>query len=196
MASVWVRLTQYNDDFHPSGKRWVRWAVDHQCVLDDLAERVLPEAGRPVRSWPKSVRLECDTPKHAEDFPFPISHVWYIVSDRVRTTIEREAPGQVEFLPVEMRRRKQKLKLPPYWVMNVLNRLAVQDVQRSIAYNMKPPPVYKTFAISLSAVPEHIQLFLLEDAPVWSVMMRRRLVEALEAQHMTGLNYFETIDAP
>lgn len=196
MASEWVQLTQYTSDFHPNGKRWVRWAVDNKCALDDLARRVLSEAGKPVKSWPKSVRLECDPPKRAEDFPFPISHVWYVVSDRVKCVIEREAPGQVEFLPVEMRRRGQKLKLPPYWVMNVLNRLACQDIARSIAYDMKPPPVYKTYAISLSAVPKPTQVFLLEDAPVWSVMMSRRLVEALEAQEVTGLNYFDTIDAP
>jgi hypothetical protein len=165
-------------------------------VFDDIdveTSAALVE-GKPITHWNAGVRVRQRSKGTLEDVPWSMPGGAPIVSDRVRAVFEREAPGQVQFVPLAITRRGKPIDGPQYWIMNLLHVVDCFDRKRSGYSTEVEDGVLKYFfefnglVLNCGRVPSHVKVFRVEHFEE-TMVMRAEPRQALDADAITGMQY-------
>ena len=120
-----------------------------------------------------------------------------IVSDRVRGVLEVQAPGQVQFLAVEMSVRKKPTS-DTYWLLNTLRVHDCYHRTRSKWTVLSTPAKtwwsFDKLVIDTARVPVKTLIFR-ESHFETPLFVRRRLRDAIQAAGITGAQFYSVDQA-
>jgi hypothetical protein len=144
----------------------------------------------PIVNW-GVYHLDLDRKDRLEDMPW-IMGGGEVVSDRLRAFLERYAPGQLQFLPIQTRYKKKPLPAVTYWVMKTLKVLDCINFKASTYKPMEGQPhrVFMQYVVfDLDAIPQDVMIFrsFSDEVPLY---IRNELRIALEGQGMTGCQFY------
>jgi hypothetical protein len=115
-----------------------------------------------------------------------------LASKPLKERVERDAPSDVEYLPVQIINHKGRLASSDYFIINPLSIYNAIDFDRSIVKwnNINPDVIASVtkLVIDSSKVPPEATLFRLKSFER-RVLVRRDLVDKLSRTGLTGIGF-------
>ena len=123
------------------------------------------------------------------------SSQWLIISDRFRAVLEEFDVKDIEYLPVKIKNHKGRMASEHYWIANFLVLTEAVDRERSI-FDDNPGSENGIFSFDKLVLRKDILksgpvIFSLKEEPM-TVIARQDLVERIEEEGLTGVEFVET----
>lgn len=162
---------------------------------DELVEESL-WSGKRVTIWGDENYLEYDEGEFAYDIVGTLFLGPHVVSKRLKEHIELEAPDDVQFLPITIKKNDGTKIINNYFLMIALVHVDCIDLEKTMYKEDKDNPeeienlgvVY----IDRSRIPEHRKIFRLKRLSTWT-LVREDLVESLRKKGFLGLDIKKTL---
>jgi hypothetical protein len=172
-------------------RRTPRSSVEPQGSLEFLesfqcGRWLAPRRRRPV--------VKIDAPAPLEDLPW--SFKVPVVSERLRTFLENEAPGNAQFFEARIVGPKRLLPKEPYYLVNWLHVVDCIDLDKSEWDDQDPPtgdPAqydYWRIVVDPSRVPADVFVFRLKYFHV-TIVIDQRLAQKIRKQGFTGPQFYD-----
>jgi hypothetical protein len=165
--------------------------------LPSAIEQLLWEQST-INAWNANTEGLVTRGRHAEDpFPdLPICAWGFVVSERTRLLVTRQAPGNAQFLPIHLMWKNRPLGLGPYWLMHILARPECFDLSKSEWYEERPGHrEFDRYVIDAAHVPPEVQIFRPKEYPVVT-LVRNELRCCLEDAGITGCGFLRAGGLP
>ena len=171
------------------------------CILDRLPEDdhalFRPRIGRAMgRDYPNARDFPMSPDLGGVELPDLVRNTlgFYVVSKRLRETLERTSDASFEMLPIHILDRRGVRVSAPYWIANLLERsIPCADLQRSEMTEMAMKKGRYTSLKRLHLVPERIdpafRILRLDEMPR-IFLVRSDLRQDLEASGATGMRFW------
>ena len=122
---------------------------------------------------------------------------YILVSDALKKVLEEMVTNRVEYVPVRIINHKGRVASEDYFVVNPLDLCDAIDFEQSdVEWNSIDPNVLSDcyeLVLHEDRIPSDYTLFRLKHFPT-EVLLRRDVVERLEAEGFTGLRFIEVED--
>jgi len=142
--------------------------------------------------WDESVVLPIYRGKHCRmQFPdMPISQPVQICSNRTRQLLEKLAPMDIQYLPVQLEHKGKPIGEGQHWIMNLLHIVdCVDEGDADWRYHTYTKgKMYETWTIDPSRVPNEVRIFRVKGAQS-PVVVTDGVRSAVEQARITGVGF-------
>jgi hypothetical protein len=168
-----------------TGRRGKGWRLE---ITSDWLQTAAIRSGNPLAPFGPALFANTDDPNRREDFPDISDLSFLIVSERARAVMEQEAPGNCQYLPIEVKHKGEVID-STYSIVNCLQLLTCIDEELSARWNIEskglPTRHFMRVEIDPSRVPQDVVIFRVVDH-AGSIFIRERLRLALKKAKLTG----------
>ncbi len=144
----------------------------------------------PVAQWGEYT-MKLDRRRPLDDMPWMMCCV-DVVSQQMREFLEREAPGDLQYLPITATFRGKPVPEATFWVIKTLRELDCIDHQKSEYKPMRSQPHRVTFqrvVFDLDEIPAGVMVFrAYGDTTI--LYIRTRLRDKIIAAGLTGCQFY------
>jgi hypothetical protein len=164
-----------------------------QAVVDPIIAKPMRDLmmdNQPIEDTSEQIMCKVDPLGRWDDVPASLSSFAMVVSDKFKSVVESQAPGNVQFIPVLMKRRAKAVNCgQTYWIVNLLGRVPCVDMTKSVYKTISFLGVdqyrFLSVVINPDLIPKGAHIFTASD-PVYgsrhgdymSETLRRKLLEA------------------
>lgn len=126
-----------------------------------------------------------------EDCPWVDSEV-AVVSTRFKDIIESAAPGQCQFIPIDIMYNELPVD-NDYWVLNLLNVIDCIDKHRSIEFRRSNDQMDESYyfpVVNPEKVPTEISIFRVKLSEA-NIMVRSKLRDTIRRARVSGVQFID-----
>jgi len=170
-----------------------------QCPDNIRRKAYLLTEGVRCGDWfPEDVEFKMDDNKGmalADSIPNGV--LFLMVSEKLKAILEKEVPGEVEFLPIQVLDHQKNKIEPRYYIANILRVASCTDYQKSVfvmsALDKTQVHHFKNLVLDKTKIPEKTKIFRLGEETTL-VLVRHDLVKLIVDSGCTGMSFMDIKD--
>jgi hypothetical protein len=170
-----------------------------QCPDNIRRKAYLLTEGVGCRDWfPEDVEFKMDDNKGlilADSIPNGV--LFLIVSEKLKAILEKEVPGEIEFLPIQVLDHQKNKIEARYYIANVLTVVLCMDYQKSVyvmsALDKTQVHHFKNLVLDNAKIPENTKIFRLGEETTLT-LVRYDLIKVIIDSGCTGMSFIDIKD--